>query len=278
MTTELVLGPGGVVGTAWTAGLVAGLRRAGIDLAEAGLIVGTSAGAIVGAMLATGRDLEPLGALRRTTGSGAPAPARLDEVFAVLGDRSLDPVEARRRVGRIALAAGTGEEEAHRSRITALTGEGWPDGRLLITTVDVGSGERRVWSRDDGVPLGSAVAASCAMPGVYPPITLGGRRYMDGALAGGANADLVSGAGAVILVEPLAHLFPPPEAAAGSPALRIIPDRAAIEAFGPDLHDRAASAAAYEAGVRQAAGAAEAIRDAGVAARLRPGRRADAGA
>ncbi|MCO5973123.1 patatin-like phospholipase family protein [Actinoallomurus soli] len=272
MTTALVLGPGGVVGTAWTAGLMVGLRRAGVDPAEADLIVGTSAGAIVGAMLATGGDLERLGTLPRTgTETSGPVvdPARLNEVFAVLGDRSLDPVEARRRVGRIALA-GTGEEEAHRSRMAALTGTGWPDGRLLITTVDVESGERRVWSRDDGAPLASAVAASCAMPGVYPPITLGGRRYMDGALAGGVNADLAAGAGAVILVEPLAHLLPP-EAAAATPTVRIVPDRAAIEAFGPDLHDRAASPASYEAGVRQAAGAAEAIRDAGSAARLRPG-------
>ena len=61
-TRALVLGGGGTVGTAWTAGLVSGLRREGVDLAEADLIVGTSAGAIVGTMLATGQDLDLLDA------------------------------------------------------------------------------------------------------------------------------------------------------------------------------------------------------------------------
>ncbi|MEV5750638.1 patatin-like phospholipase family protein [Actinoallomurus sp. NPDC052308] len=271
MTTALVLGPGGVVGTAWTAGLAVGLRRAGVDLAGADLIVGTSAGAIVGAMLTTGQDLERFGSLPGTAGPEAPTPAarptRLNEVFAVLGDRSLEPAEALRRVGRIALAAETGDEEARRSRMAALTGADWPEHRLLITTVDVESGERRVWSRDDAVPLASAVAASSAMPGVYPPVTLDGRRYMDGALAGGGHADLTAGAGTVVLIEPLAHLFPQ-DAGAGTPALRIVPDGAAIEAFGPDLHDHAASPASYGAGVRQAADVAVAIQNVWHANRL----------
>ncbi|MCO6003372.1 patatin-like phospholipase family protein [Actinoallomurus purpureus] len=267
-TKALVLGPGGVVGTAWTAGLSVGLRRAGVDLTEADLIVGTSAGAIVGAMLATGRDLERLGSLPSPADSQASAPAvdpaRLNEVFAVLGDRSLDPADARRRVGRIALASEVGDEEAHRSRMAALTGVGdWPERELLITTVDVETGERRVWARADGAPLVAAVAASCAMPGVYPPITVNGRRYMDGALAGGSNTDLADGAGVLVLVEPLAHLFPADVAAEVSrDVLRIVPDRATIEVFGPDLHDRAAWQASYEAGTRQAADAAERIRDA----------------
>jgi NTE family protein len=264
MTKALVLGPGGAAGTAWTAGLAVGLRRAGVDLAEADLIVGTSAGAIVGAMLATGQDLQRVGSLPSPSPASAEAPAvdpaRLNEVFAVLGDQNLDPAEARRRVGRIAIAAETSDEETHRSRMAALTGVGdWPDRQLLITTVDVETGERRVWSRADGAPLAAVVAASCAMPGVYPPITVDGRRYMDGALAGGSNADLAAGADPLVVVEPLAHLF---AADAAPGVLRVVPDRATIEAFGPDLHDRAAWPASYEAGVRQAADAAEDIRNA----------------
>ncbi|GAA4623814.1 patatin-like phospholipase family protein [Actinoallomurus vinaceus] len=264
-TRGLVLGPGGVVGTAWTAGLVVGLRRAGVDLADADLIVGTSAGAIVGAMLATGQDLERLGALPVDATASAPAtdPARMNEVFAVLGDRSLDPAEARRRVGRIALAAETGGEETHVSRMAALVGaREWPDRDLLITTVDVETGERRVWDRSDGAPPATVVAASTAMPGAYPPITVNGRRYMDGALAEGSNADLADGAGITVLVEPLAHLFPASPTAGAPGVVRVVPDPAAVAAFGPDLHDRAASRASYEAGVRQAADAADRIRGA----------------
>ncbi|WP_433171719.1 patatin-like phospholipase family protein [Actinoallomurus sp. CA-150999] len=260
----LVLGPGGVVGTAWTAGLVVGLRRAGVDLADADLIVGTSAGAIVGAMLATGQDLERLGTLPVDSTASAPAtdPARMNEVFAVLGDRSLDPMEARRRVGRIALTAATAGEETHVSRMAALIGtREWPDRELLITTVDVETGERRVWDRSDGAPPATVVAASTAMPGAYPPITVNGRRYMDGALAEGSNADLADGAGVTVLVEPLAHLFPANPAAGAPGVVRVVPDPAAVAAFGPDLLDRAASRASYEAGVRQAADATDRIRD-----------------
>ncbi|GGV14495.1 hypothetical protein GCM10010182_38900 [Actinomadura cremea] len=105
-TWALVLGPGGPVGTAWLLGLAAGLRRHGTDPA-AGLIVGTSAGAIAGAMIAAGHDLDTWADLPPrtvagggTTGSGLAAAMR--RVFEVLGDASLDRGEARRRVGRIA--------------------------------------------------------------------------------------------------------------------------------------------------------------------------------
>src|SRR4051812_29393426 len=54
----LVLGGGGVAGIAWEAGIVTGLRQEGIDLGSADRIVGTSAGSVVGALIATGADLE----------------------------------------------------------------------------------------------------------------------------------------------------------------------------------------------------------------------------
>lgn len=97
----LVLGPGGVLGTAWMAGLAAGLRRAGVDLGEADLTVGTSAGAIVGALLATGQDLDRLAAPARKPAPAVPEapaaprrgadPAVMGSVFAVLGEAGLEP-------------------------------------------------------------------------------------------------------------------------------------------------------------------------------------------
>lgn len=99
----LVLGPGGHVGTAWMAGLACGLRRDGVDLGEADLIVGTSAGAIVGTLLATGQDPGRLATSARHAAHRPNVdPGRMGTVFAVLGDRSLEPAEARRRVGRLA--------------------------------------------------------------------------------------------------------------------------------------------------------------------------------
>jgi NTE family protein len=162
-TRALVLGGGGTVGTAWTAGLVSGLRREGVDLAEADLIVGTSAGAIVGTMLATGQDLDLLDAPASPSDQSGSAPkadpGRLTEVFAILRDPSLEPADARRRVGRVALAAETVTEQAHIALMsTLITAREWPDRELLITVVDIETGELKVWDRAGVAPLPTAAA------------------------------------------------------------------------------------------------------------------------
>ncbi|MFD0574543.1 patatin-like phospholipase family protein [Kitasatospora gansuensis] len=174
----LVLGPGSHVGTAWTAGLAYGLRRDGVDLGEADLIVGTSAGAIIGALLATGQDPGRLATSARRSAHRVKAdPARMGAVFAVLGDRSQEPGEVRRRVGRLALDSTDPQaEEALIAGRAALIGvAAWPQRRLLITAVDATTGEPVVWDRDSGVPLVHAVAASSAFPGAAPPVAIDGR-------------------------------------------------------------------------------------------------------
>ncbi|GAA2157993.1 patatin-like phospholipase family protein [Kitasatospora kazusensis] len=267
----LVLGAGGLVGMAWTAGLACGLRRGGVDLGEADLTVGTSAGAIVAAVLAAGQDPGRLATPVRPTDSSSGPPQvdgrRVGEAFAVLGDAASNPAEARRRVGLIALAAETGPEQAHVARMRAMAGaEHWPDRRLLITAMDAETGTPEVFDRTGGASLASAVAASTAFPGIYPPITVNGRRYMDGSLRSATNADLATGARTLVVIDPQAHLFPrellqQELAAAGAhTAVTIEPDPASVRAFGPDLNDRTAWEPAYQAGLRQAADAAEQLR------------------
>ncbi|MBT2232166.1 patatin-like phospholipase family protein [Nonomuraea sp. NEAU-A123] len=249
-----------MLGTAWLAGLVVGLRREKFDLAKADLTIGTSAGAIVGAALAAGQDLERLAVLPDPDGEPAVKAdhERMGEAFAILGDPTLEPAAARHRVGRLALAAETGAEEAYLARMEFLIGaREWPEGRLLIPAVDVETGEPLVWEQASGVSLVAAVASSTAFPGMAPPITINGRRYMDGTLRSGSNADLAAGIQTAIIIEPLAHLFPanlPQDAA----AVRLAPDLAAQEALG-DLNNRAAWSSVYQAGVRQAPEAAELI-------------------
>lgn len=198
--------------------------------------------------------------------------ARLGSVFAVLGEAGLEPGEARRRVGRIALdhaasASGPAAERALLAGRAALIGAGgWPDRRLLITAVDAATGEPVVWDRTSGVPLVRAVAASSAFPGAEPPVAIGGRRYMDGALRAGTNADLAAGARTLVVVEPLAHLFPrealeeQPEHAGPRSVVTLAPDPDAVRAFGADLQDLAHWEPAYRAGLAQASAAAERLR------------------
>ncbi|MFB4296112.1 patatin-like phospholipase family protein [Actinomadura sp. NTSP31] len=251
----LVLGPGGPVGTAWMAGLAAGLRAAGADPAGADVIVGTSAGAIAGAMIAAGRDLAAVADLPPRDGPHPRDPSVMERVFGLLNDPALPPDEARRRVGTLALEAAALPAERHRASMEFLVGtDVWPERPLLITGVDVASGEPVVWDRASGVPLSAAVAASSAAPGHARPVEVGGRLFMDGAFGGGSWPWLARDAGTVVLVEPFAHMS---DGSGGD--VRIVPDEAALEAFGGDVGDVTRWSRCYRAGVRQAPEAARLI-------------------
>jgi NTE family protein len=265
MSRGVVLGGGGIAGVAWEAGIVIGLRRAGVDLSSADVIVGTSAGSIVGSHVAFGTDLQALTAMTPAPGgaNAAAVPAVSLEVIlsalAPLFDQGLDPVEGRRRVGAAARAAG-GDEQPFIARIASLlpAADRWPQRRFLVTAVDAESGEPVAWHRGSGVPLDRAVAASCAVPAVYPPVTIGGRRYMDGGIRSATNADLAAGCSAVIVLDAIGHLTPREPlqtelAALGTAATLVItPDDVAAAVLGTNLLDAAIAGPALEAGLTQA--------------------------
>jgi len=259
-SSAVVLGPGGPAGTAWLAGLAAGLRQAGADLGAADLIVGTSAGAIVGALLAGAGDPGLLAAAPHPSGV-QPDPGTFADVLAVLADPQLARAEAIRRAGRLAASAPAGTQEAAIARMRFLAGaDRWPDGPLLIPSVDADTGEAMIWDRHGAASLPEALAASTAFPGTAPPITINGHRYIDGALRAGANADLAADADLVIIADPMAHIFGPDSAAPGAGAvIRLVPDSDAIQAFGPDITSLATWVPAYQAGIRQAPQAARLI-------------------
>ncbi|GAA3163833.1 patatin-like phospholipase family protein [Planomonospora alba] len=209
MTRALVLGGGGIAGIGWEAGIITGLRREGADLGEADLVVGTSAGSVVGALVAAGADLES----------------------AVAAQADAEP-------------------------------------RATVPAVDTATGEFTVWERDSGVPLVSAVASSCAVPGVFPPVEINGRRYMDGGVRSTTNADLAEGCSAVVVVEPLAHLTPRAALAAetaglgGAEVVHVGPDEAAVAVFGVDVLDPSLWRPAFDAGLAQAPAVAGSVREA----------------
>ncbi|MEZ0075868.1 patatin-like phospholipase family protein [Planotetraspora sp. GP83] len=267
MTSALVLGGGGVAGIAWEAGIVTGLRREGVDLGTADSIVGTSAGSVIGTLIATGADLEAAIAHQVAVDTGPPPVVDLDGVmqaFAILFDPSLEPQEARRRVGQMALAAPVDHQAARIAAIgERLPIKEWPDRDLQITAVDAETGEFIVWDKASGAPMVLAVASSCAVPMVFPPVEIGGRRYVDGGVRSPTNADLAAGAGTLVVLEPLGHLSPRAtlEAelrAAGTPrSLLIQPDEAAAAVFGENVLDPALWGPAYKAGLAHAAALAE---------------------
>ncbi len=203
----LVLGAGGHAATAWELGVISGMADAGVKLREADLIVGTSAGARVGVLITSDLPLEEL--FQRQVNSALqtkepPPPIdftkwRADFVRAKEG--SVDAVTVLRRFGALALQTPGGLQETRRNMIAAaLPSHTWPERRLLIVAVDVESGERRAFDASDGVDLVDAVAASGAVPGIWPPVALRGRRYMDGGMYSIDNADLAVGCDHVVIL------------------------------------------------------------------------------
>lgn len=269
----LVLGGGGIAGIAWEAGLVAGLRDAGADLGEADLIVGTSAGSVIGTFLAHGED--PAEAVDRYATGGAreaAPPAQVDveamfNAFSILFDESIPPQEARARVGRLTLETPENGMAARLAELgRRLPHQDWPDLPFLVTGVDTADGAFTVWSRTSGAPLALAVQASCAVPCVFPPVEIGGRRYMDGGTRSVTNADLAKGAAQVVILEPMAHLVPRrwlkrELAELGEAQVAAIgPDQAAIDIFGLDLLDNGLWRPAFQAGRAQSAAVADEVK------------------
>ena len=267
----LVLGGGGLTGIAWMTGLLAGLAEAGTDLTSADLVVGTSAGSVVGAQILSGPTVEDLYAeqLKEPTGEIA---AKMG-VGAILGFVVNawwpgDGRAGRARLGRAAMKAPT-VSEAERMAVFEgrLPGQSWPDRRLIITAVDAETGDARNFDRDGGVSLAQAVAASCAVPLVWPPVTIGGHRYIDGGVRSPANADLAAGCDSVVVLAPLAMALRrsgriDSQLASLGPHVRSIvvsPDANARNAIGRNVLDPAHRVASARAGRVQAAGMAAAV-------------------
>src|SRR6266487_4313614 len=217
MSRALVLGGGGVTGVAWELGVLRGLEAGGVPVAEVDLMVGTSAGAMVGARLGGGAGLDRLlQAQLEPPESSSQRPAELD--WQAMGAVWLELAQS-----------ATGPED-FRAR------------------------------------LALAVAASCAVPMVWSPVTIDGRRYMDGGTRSPTNADLAAGHDTVLVVAPIANPGMGPlmpglgsELAALGPGSRvevITPDDAALAAIGPNVLDPAMRAGAARAGLAQGGRAA----------------------
>ncbi len=265
MERALVLGGGGITGIAWELGLLVGFAEQGVDLTDADLVVGTSAGSVVGAQITTGVDVaERYGAqLVAPDGEVASTMTRSTMLrfgLAVLSSR--DPERMRARLGRIALTTPTVPESERIDAIARrLPVHAWPDRALRVTAVDAHTGAFRVFERDSGVPLVHAVAASCAVPGIWPPVSVDGGRFVDGGVRSPTNADLAAGCARVVVLAPIvrgirAGAGAAPQVAAlragGAQVALISPDPAAVRAIGRNVLDPARRAGSARAGRAQA--------------------------
>lgn len=272
-TRALVLGGGGITGIAWMLGLLKGLQDAGVDLAGADTVVGTSAGSVVGAQVTSGLSVEELYAAQL-----APADREIGASLSRLTLlRMLPPLllpgsgtRKRARVGRLAMRAHPPGDDRRVEVIRSRIGLGdWPERDLRVTAVDAESGEPVSFEPGGPADLVHAVAASCAVPLVWPPVTIGGRHYVDGGVRSTANADLAKGADRVVVLAPLPQALtkrssiPAQLARTGARHTAVVsPDGQALADIGKNVLDPAKRADAARAGLRQSADAVDAVRGA----------------
>jgi len=284
----LVLGGGGSAGNAWLIGVIAGLFDAGLDVTEADLIIGTSAGSTAAAQITSASptgllaDILSAAPQHRTgpVGSGAgrvpigPAADHMRRTSEIIAAAE-DAPDMRRRMGAAALemdaaSDGSGQTRWRATVAARLPSERWPERTVLIAAVDAHTGEPVVFDRYSGVDLADAVAASCANGFGVPPYGIGESRYIDGGYRRNENADLAAGYGRVLVLSPLGgrtrtplewgmHLAAQADelGARGSRVETILPDSNSRNAFGGNLMDPSTRPPAARAGYDQGRAVAE---------------------
>jgi NTE family protein len=217
----LVLGAGGVLGGAWLAGALAALTEStGWDPATADVVVGTSAGSMIGALLAGG--VPPWFMVAHSAGESFPGLLDATGQPTDEADRSAGGTLVRKRgvpdlrphalafgvralrnprlhrAGAVAAAfapRGVMSTRPLRETVMRVVPSGWAGHPALwVVATDLSTGRRVVFGREDAPPaeLAAAVAASCAVPGIYRPVLIGDRTYVDGGAWSPSNLDSVA--------------------------------------------------------------------------------------
>ena len=284
----LVLGGGGSAGNAWLIGVIAGLFDAGLDVTEADLIIGTSAGSTAAAQITSATPTELLADIlsaapqQRTGPVGSdggrvpnrPAADHMERTSGIIGAAE-DAADMRRRMGAAALemdaaSDGSGQTQWRATVAARLPSQRWPERTVLIVAVNAHTGEPVVFDRHSGVDLADAVAASCANGFGVAPHGIGDNRYIDGGYRRNENADLAAGYGRVLVLSPLGgrtrtplewgmHLAAQADElrARGSRVETILPDSNSRNAFGSNLMDLSTRPPAARAGYDQGRALAE---------------------
>ena len=265
----LVLAGGGLAGIAWETGILRGIAdespATAKALLNADLMVGTSAGSTVAAQLGSGRDLDALFDRQTASSSAELNPnVGVEEITELFVTAMMEPttttVEKLQKIGAIALTTPTVAEPVRREVIAQrLPSHDWPDRVLRISAIDTATGELVAFDRTSGVGLVDAVAASCAVPGVWPPVTIGQHRYMDGGVGSTVNLALADDCDVVVALLPQGRATPSPFgsgavdeiAAFKGSAFAVFADDESLAAFGANPLDPACRVPSALAGREQ---------------------------
>ena len=207
----LCLGGGGLFFVAWQTAYLHTLAEGGLNLDAADRVVGTSAGSVVAAALLGGRlnlvhrELAILGKAPKVVSALAPSsdlrPSQQRALDLFWQAQDSEPATIR-AIGHAALASAGPAARTMRRNVALIIGaKRWPSPTLHISCVDAYTGERCFVTRDAGVAVTTAAAASSAVPGLFPPQLIADRRCMDGGVSGsGTHLDVLAGAQRVLVL------------------------------------------------------------------------------
>jgi NTE family protein len=281
----LVLAGGGAAGNAWELGLIAGLSDAGVDVTDADLIIGTSAGSTVAAQITSGtRPAELYAAILaevpqpragdpgsdRGRAPRVSGPDYMEWSNGIIASAE-NASDMRRRMGAAALEmdVSDGARQTRWREIVAarLPSRDWPRQPVLITAVDARTGEPVVFDRHSGIDLVDAVAASTS---AMTPYRIGEDRYINGGYRRSENADLAAGCGPVLVLSPFGGRTRMPLEwgmdlatqvdelrAGGSRVETVFPDRGAGDVFDANALDPSTRPQAARGGYDQGRALAE---------------------
>jgi NTE family protein len=266
-------------------GVIAGLFDAALDVTEADLIIGTSAGSTAAAQITSASPTQLIAAILAAAPQPRTGPIGSDGGRVPIGPvanhmertsriiaAAEDAADMRRRMGAAALdmdaaSDGSGQTRWRATVAARLPSQRWPEQALLITVVDAHTGEPVVFDRHSGVDLVDAVAASTAGG---PPYSIGDHRYIDGGYRSIENADLAAGYGRVLVLSPFGgrsrhprewgtHLAAQVDElrARGSRVETIFPDSNSEHMFGANAMDLSLRPPAARAGYDQGRALAE---------------------
>lgn len=256
----------GIGGNRLETGILRGIEDESAEtvrtLLDSDVIVGTSAGSAVAAQLGSDLSLDELFE-RQISGHGKEIDPNVDidditELFLqALSDPDASKEQKLQRIGEVARTTATVPEEVRREVIAQrLPSHRWPDRDLRISAIDIGTGELVAFDPTSDVELVDAVAASCAVPGAWPPVTIDGRRYMDGGVGSTMNLTLAADCDTVVVLVPSGKGAPSPfgrdpayevDAFPGR-ALGIFADDESLKAFGRNPLDPACREPSARAG------------------------------
>jgi NTE family protein len=272
MSRALVLGGGGSTGVAWLVGMLTGLEAAGTAATQCDLVIGTSAGSIVGARVALDEPLETTqqSLLHRDGALENESVANLDfegmlkifEAWTSMPDTS--PASCR-VIGQMALEVKTMDSARFRELVNADVPQQWPTRQFIATAVDANTGEFVTFGNNDSASLRDAIASSICVPGIFPPAEVNGKRLVDGGLRSGTSADLAIGHDFVLVLAPIGSLSdgmdPGARALAeaevamlrenGATVTLVFPDETSNATIGINRMDPTIAESVFEQGKRQ---------------------------